>query len=362
MNDLESQLDYPFGEALPEPGAVVAVAPGVLWARMALPFALNHVNVWLLRDELADAVTGATRHGWSIVDCGIDDAATRAGWQRIFETALDGLPVLRVIVTHMHPDHIGSAHWLCERWNAQLWISATDFNIARLASSASAGFGGPLSAAFMARHGMAADPDAVGKVRSRINYYRNLVPAVPDTYRRLLGGKTLAIGSGADRSDWLCHVGYGHAPEHMSLHGETKGVLISGDMVLPRISTNVSVVDVEPEADPLTLYLASIDAMRSIDAGVLVLPSHGRPFRGLHTRIDQLRDHHDARFAEVLQACREAPQSAFDLVPVLFKRALDLHQMTFAIGESLAHLHALWLRGRLSRHVDAAGVFRFSTA
>jgi len=229
-------------------------------------------------------------------------------------------------------------------------------------ASASAGFGGPLSAAFMARHGMAADPDAVGQVRSRISYYRNLVPAVPDTYRRLLGGKTLAIGSGADRSDWLCHVGYGHAPEHMSFHDAAKDVLIGGDMVLPRISTNVSVVDVEPEADPLTLYLASIEAMRSIDAGVLVLPSHGRPFKGLHTRIDQLRDHHDARFAEVLHACGEAPQSAFDLVPVLFKRALDLHQMTFAIGESVAHLHALWLRGRLSRHVDAAGVFRFSTA
>jgi glyoxylase-like metal-dependent hydrolase (beta-lactamase superfamily II) len=123
----------------------------------------------------------------------------------------------------------------------------------------------------------------------------------------------------------------------------------------------VSVVDVEPEADPLTLYLASIEAMRSIDPGVLVLPSHGRPFRGLHTRIDQLRDHHEERFAEVLHACAEAPQSAFDLVPVLFKRALDLHQMTFAIGESIAHLHALWLRGRLKRRLDADGVIRFAT-
>ena len=362
MNELESQLDYPFGEALPDAGAVIEVAPGVLWARMVLPFQLNHVNVWLLRDEVADDATGEPRQGWSIVDCGIDDPATRAGWERIFATALGGLPVLRVIVTHMHPDHIGSAHWLCERWNAAMWISATDFNIARLASSAAAGFGGPLSAAFMARHGMAADPDAVGKVRSRINYYRNLVPAVPDTYRRLLGGKTIAVGSGADRGDWMCHVGYGHAPEHMSFHGEAKGVLISGDMVLPRISTNVSVVDVEPEADPLTLYLASIEAMRSIDPGVLVLPSHGRPFRGLHTRIGQLQEHHEARFAEVLHACAEAPQSAFDLVPVLFKRALDLHQMTFAIGESIAHLHALWLRGRLTRHVGDDDVYRFATA
>ena len=269
--------------------------------------------------------------------------------------------MLRVIVTHMHPDHIGSAHWLCERWNARLWISATDFGIARMASSASAGFGGPLSAAFMAVHGMAADPAAVDKVAARTNYYRNLVPAVPTSYRRLLDGATFSAGSGGARADWTCHVGYGHAPEHMALHCESARVLISGDMVLPRISTNVSVVDVEPEADPLTLYLDSIERMREIDPGVLVLPSHGLPFKGLHTRIDQLQAHHAERFAETIEACAEAPQSAFELVPVLFKRPLDLHQMTFAMGESLAHLHALWFQGKLERTIGADGVIRFAT-
>jgi glyoxylase-like metal-dependent hydrolase (beta-lactamase superfamily II) len=132
-------------------------------------------------------------------------------------------------------------------------------------------------------------------------------------------------------------------------------------MVLPRISTNVSVVDVEPEADPLRLYLESIERMRAIDPGVLVLPSHGLPFKGLHTRIDQLQAHHAERFAETLEACAEAPQSAFELVPVLFKRALDLHQMTFAMGESLAHLHALWFQGKLERSTGADGVIRFAT-
>jgi glyoxylase-like metal-dependent hydrolase (beta-lactamase superfamily II) len=355
MNALESQLDYPLGEALPERGSALEVAPGVLWLRMGLPFALDHINLWLLRDE------DGGRQGWSIVDCGIDDAATRAAWERIFATALGGLPVLRVIVTHMHPDHIGSAHWLCERWNARLWISATDFNVARLASSASAGFGGPISAAFMAQHGLAADPEAVGQVGLRSNYYRNLVPAVPLSYRRLLGGSAIDIGHGATRGPWNCHVGYGHAPEHMALHNARRGVLISGDMVLPRISTNVSVTDVEPESDPLTLYLDSIERMRSIAADTLVLPSHGRPFKGLHTRIDQLQAHHAERFADVLAACAEAPLTAFELVPVLFKRKLDLHQMTFAMGESIAHCHALWFRGKLERTVDSLGVFRFAT-
>jgi glyoxylase-like metal-dependent hydrolase (beta-lactamase superfamily II) len=361
MNALENQLDYCLGSAVPEPGRAVELAPGVRWARMALPFALNHINVWLLRDAAPGPKGEPAREGWSIVDCGIDDAATHAAWEELFATGLDGLPVLRVIVTHMHPDHIGSAHWLCERWDARLWISATDFGIARMASTAGAGFGGPLSAAFMAMHGMVRDPAAVDGVASRTNYYRNLVPAVPSSYRRLLDRGTITAGSGDARSDWSCHVGYGHAPEHMAFHNETARVLISGDMVLPRISTNVSVVDVEPEADPLRLYLESIGCMRAIDSGVLVLPSHGLPFKGLHTRIDQLQAHHAERFAETLEACAEAPQSAFDLVPVLFKRPLDLHQMTFAMGESLAHLHALWFQGKLERTIASDGVFRFAT-
>ncbi len=145
----------------------------------------------------------------------------------------------------------------------------------------------------------------------------------------------------------------------MALHNPARDVLISGDMVLPRISTNVSVTDVEPESDPLSLYLDSIERMRCIPADSLVLPSHGRPFRGLHTRIDQLQAHHAERFADVLAACAKAPLTAFELVPVLFKRELDLHQMTFAMGEAIAHCHALWFQGKLARTAEQ-GIYRFA--
>ena len=357
MNALESQLDYPLGDALPERGSVLEVAPGLLWVRMGLPFALDHINVWLLRDEIA--TESGVRQGWTIVDCGIGNDETHAAWEKIFAEVLDGLPVLRVIVTHMHPDHIGSAHWLCERWNVRLWISATDYNVARVVSAIGAGVGGPLSADFMASHGLPVEPAAAGGGVRR-NDYRSLVPSLPASFRRLMDGKAVAIGSGARRSDWMCHVGHGHAPEHMALHDGAHGVLISGDMVLPRISTNVSVTDIEPESDPLTLYLESIERMRTIPAGTLVLPSHGRPFRGLHTRIDQLQAHHAERFVELLEACAASPHSAFDLVPVLFRRKLDGHQMSFAMGESIAHCHALWLAGKLERKTEG-GVIRFAT-
>jgi len=351
MNALEMQLQYPFGDTLPAVGTTLEVAPGVRWLRMALPFQLDHINLWLLRDRIDG------QDGWSIVDCGITNDATRSAWEQVFANELQGLPVLRVIVTHMHPDHIGLAHWLTERWNVRLWISATDYNGARLASSATTGFGGPAAARFMASHGLT-DPAAQEKIKARSNYFASMVPQVPAQFRRLLADDVLQIGG----HDWRCHAGYGHAPEHMSLHCEALGVLISGDMVLPRISTNVSVIDLEPEANPLVLYLDSIKRMKALPADTLVLPSHGRPFRGLHTRVDQLVAHHDERFADVLAACAREPQHAAGLLTVLFKRPLDLHQTTFAMGESIAHLHALWLGGQLRRRLDADGIYRFGPA
>lgn len=376
VNALEQQLHYPLGDALPAPGHALELAPGLRWLRMGLPFALDHINLWLLRDRL-DGPDGS-REGWAIVDCGVADAPTRAAWEQVFASALDGLPVLRVIVTHMHPDHIGNAQWLCERWGCGLWISQTDWNAARIATVSTTGFGGEAAAAHFARHGLT-DPQAVAKVRQRANYYASMVPAVPSSHHRLLDGRPLRIGA----QDWRCIAGYGHAPEHIALYrpeieggpmapaGDAvpgaeaarppSGVLIAGDMVLPRISTNVSVIDLEPEADPLTLYLESIERLRALPADTLVLPSHGRPFTGLHTRIGQLQAHHAARFDTVLAACRARETSAAELLPLLFRRTLDLHQTTFAMGEAIAHLHALWFAGRLQRREGADGVLRFVT-
>ena len=353
MNLLEQQLHYPLGESLPDSGQTLELAPGVRWIRMALPFALNHINLWLLRDEIDG------RAGWTVVDCCISSDESKAQWEAIFASQLEGLPVLRVLVTHMHPDHIGLAHWLCERWGAPLWISATDFNAARVASSGTTGFGGESAARFFASHGLT-DPQSVAKIKARGGYYPSMVPAVPASFCRLMDGMTLRIGG----RHWRCISGYGHAPEHMSLYCDdallAAPLLISGDMMLPRISTNISVYDIEPESNPLALFLTSIDKFAALDAGTLTLPSHGKPFTGLHTRIGQLHDHHRERLAEVLQACEARDCSAADILPVMFKRVLDLHQTTFAMGEALAHLHWLWFGGQLTRQLDADGIYRFS--
>jgi glyoxylase-like metal-dependent hydrolase (beta-lactamase superfamily II) len=356
VDTLEAMLHYPLGDTLPEPGKTVELAPGVRWLRMGLPFALNHINLWLLQDEQDG------QPGWTAVDCGIANDATRGHWEQIFATELQGLPLLRVVCTHMHPDHIGLASWLTERFSTpqrecRLWISATDWGVARLASQVTTGLGGNHAAAdFFALHGLT-DPEALAKVRARSNYYPSMVPSVPPRYRRLLHGMEVQIGGRA----WRCIAGYGHAPEHMALYCEALGLLISGDMVLPRISTNISVFDTEPEANPLPLFLDSLERMRSLPAHTRVLPSHGKPFEGLHTRIDQLQDHHRDRLADVANACRQADCSAADLLPVLFKRSLDLHQTTFAMGESVAHVHALAGQGKLQPVPGQDGVLRWRT-
>ena len=351
MNLLERELHYPLGDTLPAAGEALEVAPGVRWVRMALPFALNHINLWLLRDEI-----DGTR-GWTIVDCCIARDESRAMWEQVFATQLQGLPVLRVIVTHMHPDHIGLAHWLCQRWNVPLWISSTDYHVAHMLTRPDAGdnaAGGEEAARFFASHGLV-DPVAIAKIRGRSNYYRNMVPGLPSSFVRMLDGDDVTIGGRA----WRCISGYGHAPEHIALYCAEINTLIGGDMMLPRISTNVSVYAGEPEANSLRLFLDSIDKFKQLPQDTLALPSHGKPFVGVHRRVEQLHEHHRAHLDALLAACRERPHSAAEALPILFTRALDLHQMTFAMGEAVAHLQFLRFSGQLVRRLGDDGIYRF---
>jgi glyoxylase-like metal-dependent hydrolase (beta-lactamase superfamily II) len=350
MNPLESQLAYPFGDAVPPLGTVMDAAPGLRWLRMPLPFALDHINLWLLDDEIDG------QRGWSLVDCGAGTDATRAAWEQLFDGAMEGRPLLRVFATHCHPDHVGLSGWLCERFAAPFWTSAAEFAFARMMAAALPGVDGPSAIPHFRKHGLV-DAGMLEQMQGRRNYFPSLVPAVPAAYTRLQDGQALPIG----QAEWRVITGFGHSPEHVSLYSEALNVLVSGDMVLPRISTNVSVFAVEPEGNPLQLYLDSLEKFSGLPDDVLVLPAHGKPFRGLHTRIEQLRAHHVARLDEVRAAC-VTPQSAVDIVPIMFRRQLDAHQLSFAAGEALAHLHYLWYAGNLRRVTGADGIIRFKLA
>lgn len=349
MNALESQLDYPFGDTLPAAGSLHQIAPGLAWLRMPLPFALDHINLWLLDDEREG------RTGFSAVDCGVATDVTRANWEQVFADGMRGAPLLRVFATHAHPDHVGLSNWLCERFDAPFCLTAGEFGFARMMAAALPGIDGTAAIPHFERHGLV-DPAMLDQMRTRRNYYPSLVPAVPAAYIRLQDGQQVRIGE----HDWRVITGFGHSTEHAALYSAALGILISGDMVLPRISTNVSVFAVEPEGNPLQQYLDSLTKFADLPDDTLVLPSHGKPFRGLHTRIEQLRAHHTERLAEVMAACAQ-PCAAAEIVPLMFRRPLDAHQLSFALGEALAHLHQLWFDGKLRRLPGVDGIFRFQT-
>jgi glyoxylase-like metal-dependent hydrolase (beta-lactamase superfamily II) len=343
---LPTLLEYPFA-APPEPGHAVEVAPSVLWLRMPLPFALDHINLWLL-------VNAA---GTTLVDCGFGDAATRALWERHFATTLHGHTIRRIIATHCHPDHIGNAAWLSAHFGCPVAMTHAEFLCAHALVEQHGAYAPPAVVELFRRHGMA--PDHLASLDARGNHYGLGVPELPAAFSRLLDGDRFEAGG----TTWQVIEGHGHSPEHASLHARERSVLISGDMLLPRISTNVAVWPAEPEGDPLGRFLGSMTAFEALPPDTLVLPSHGMPFRGIPLRTAQLRAHHAARLDELVTAVRSAAPaglSAAALLPTLFRRELDVQQRFFAMGEAIAHLNHLWHAGRLERRVAADGVLLFA--
>jgi glyoxylase-like metal-dependent hydrolase (beta-lactamase superfamily II) len=329
-------------EQPPKPGEALEILPDIQWLRMPLPFALNHVNLWLLRDE----------GGWTAVDTGFAVDAVRAAWQQL----LPEYPLVRLLVTHFHPDHLGLATHLQSLTGAPLWIPPQEYATAQFFYHQIAGFSVAAGVKAFRQHGL---PEAnLLLLEQQGNSYKLGVPSIPDTYRPLQTGQTIPVGE----HPWRIITGHGHSPEHASLYCHDLGVLISGDMLLPRISTNIGFSPTTPDIDPLGRFLESLDRFQPLPENTLVLPSHGLPFRGLHERIEQLRRHHAERCGVLLAACRTAPQSAFELLPILFDRDItDIHQTYFAMGEAIAHLVYLEKRGELVRRAEG-GVLRFAAS
>jgi glyoxylase-like metal-dependent hydrolase (beta-lactamase superfamily II) len=333
-------LRYPF-EAVPAPGEALAVGPGVLWLRMRLPMAgLNHINVWALEDG----------DGWTLADTGMQTPDTAADWQSAFAGPLRRLRVLRVICTHMHPDHVGMAGWLTRHHECRLWMTRLEYVICRMLV-ADTGREAPADGVRFYR-AAGWDEEALESYRARFGAFGKAVYALPDSYRRVVDGEELDIGGRA----WQAVIGRGHSPEHLCLYSPQLKVLISGDQVLPRITSNVSVFPTEPDADPLSEWLESLAIIRErVPDDVLVLPSHNEPFHGLHARLDELIACHEVRLARVREELA-TPRRAVDVFDVLFRRRVGADMLSFATGESLAHLNCLVARRQAVRELDASGV------
>jgi glyoxylase-like metal-dependent hydrolase (beta-lactamase superfamily II) len=336
---------YPWMEAV-APGDTIEVAPGVHWLRMPLPFpTLDHINLWLLDDGKE----------FVFVDTGFADDRTRALWDEILGGRFAGRRAGRVVCTHYHSDHASLAGWLTGRFGSELWMSHGEFYASHSVHGEVANHEPEHMYRMYLANGLD-KPMADRLLELRNNYRRNVV-GFPSSFHRMMDGDELRIGG----RRWQVVSGYGHSPEHSALYCDELRVMIAGDMVLPRITTNVSVQATEPNGNPLQLFINSLARHARFPADTLVLPAHGLPFRGLHGRIAFLQAHHQERLEELVVACAR-PQSAADILPVLFRRKLDAHTTGIAMGEAMAHLHYLNEAGRLDRTTAKDGIIRFIVA
>lgn len=334
-------IAYPY-TAPPVPGDTLAVADGVYWIRMPLPFALDHINLWLLEDD----------GDWVIVDTGLNTAEIKTLWTSLLEGPLLANRVGALVVTHYHPDHFGLGGWLHERTGALVTITQTEWLTAQYLYNDEDGAINDHMVAFYAGHGL--DQDSQRQLRAAGNRYRRVVSRPPLTHRVIRDGEVLRIGG----RDWRIIVGRGHAPEHACLYCREAGLMIAGDQILPKISPNVMLTAAQPLADPLRDYLESFAAFTALEPDTLVLPTHGRPFYGLAARIAQLETHHHERLTLLLEHLAQ-PHSAAELLPVLFRRKMDAHHLMFAMGETLAHLAYLRTGGDIAeQHREEITYFR----
>jgi glyoxylase-like metal-dependent hydrolase (beta-lactamase superfamily II) len=350
-------LEYPCGER-PAPGFAREVAPGVLWLRMPLPFTLNHINLWAVADRDGQGP------GWAIVDTGTRTPEVLEAWRRLISpegplaATAQGARLTRIFVTHMHPDHVGMAGWLTRKFQCRLWMTRLEYLTCRTLV-ADTGREAPEDAIRFYRS-TGWPEEALDNYRARFGGFSKYVHTLPDSFRRLSDGDVLRIGD----HDWRIVVGRGHSPEHACLLCDDLRVLISGDQILPRISSNVSVFPTEPDADPLGDWISSIERLRGLlPADLLVLPAHGDPFRGVHKRLDHLAAGHEEGLAR-LRVLLAAPKRAIDVFGALFARPINdtSELLGMATGESLAHLNYLVARGEVLRALDAAGVQHYRKA
>ena len=340
MSNSSEQITYEY-DFCPETGEAVEIITGLKWVRLPLPFMLSHINTWLLEDG----------GGWAILDTGIHTQTTREAWQGIFHKHLDNAPITRVLVTHLHPDHVGCAVWarwlehdpvrLCDRFEVDLHMPREEYFLCRILVS-DTGLPAPEEGRRF-YHQAGFKEDQMTRYINMFGSFGKVVSKLPQAYRRLHEGSTVTIGE----NEWQVIPSRGHSPEHACLYCRELNVLIAGDQILPTISPNVSVFPTEPAANPLADWFDSLRRMKDLlPDDVLVLPSHGKPFRGVKLRLDELIEEHETGLDKLRVFCRE-PRRAVDVFPALFKGKISDGNLIMATGEAIAHLNYLWYEGEL---------------
>jgi glyoxylase-like metal-dependent hydrolase (beta-lactamase superfamily II) len=344
MDDAARLIRYPF-ETPPDHGTALEVAEGVLWMRLPLPMALDHVNMFAL--DGGDS--------WTLIDSGIGSRKCREIVGALLDGPLAGKPVARVLVTHHHPDHIGLAGWFQTEHGAELWTTRTAWLTARMLSLDVEDRPSDQAIAFWVSAGV--PPDILEKRKSQRPFnFADAIAPLPLGYRRIQEGERLNIGG----RTWRVAIGHGHAPEHATLWSETDNLVIGGDQLLPSISPNLGVYPTEPDADPVADWLDSCARFKTMaDPDHFVLPGHKLPFTGLPSRLDQKIENHVSALNR-LEAALDTPKTACECFVAIFKREITGDAFGLAMVEAVAHCQHLWHTGRANRDRRADGAWVYS--
>ena len=332
-------IRYEFDDK-PGTGDTQAVAEGIHWLRMPLPFALEHINLWLLEDD----------DGWAVVDTGIHSKVSKGVWQQTIAEVMRGKPIQHVVVTHLHPDHVGCAGWLTAEFDVDLWMTRDEYLLCRILVADTGRPAPDVGVHFY--HAAGFPPEAMQRYQEMFGMFGKFVAPLPEAYRRISNGDRYRFAE----HTWEVMVGRGHSPEHACFFDAERNLFISGDQLLPTISSNVSVYPTEPRANPLDDWLTSLRNLKSrLPEDVLVLPAHGKPFRGAHERLDALIAEHEEGLDALLEALA-VPCRVPDTFAALFKRKISDNNLIMATGESIAHLNYLMALGQVGAETDADGV------
>jgi glyoxylase-like metal-dependent hydrolase (beta-lactamase superfamily II) len=329
-------LTYPLGEHAPLYGEIYPLADDLGWTRMPVPGNLNHINLWLLDDD--EAVDG----GYAIADTGLFMPPTIDAWNSMFAGALSGKTLTRIFVTHFHPDHVGCAGWLANKFKVPVWMNRTEWMMARLMISDKRD--APPEEVLTRRKSYGYDDARIEQMRTAgWGNFARAVSRLPTHHIRMDDGDVVRVG----KRDWTVLTGGGHTPEHACMVDYHNGVIIAGDQILPRITSNVSIMDIEPEANPLAEWLASIEKFKAaLPDDMLVLPAHGFPFKGVMQRLEKLAEGHHQQLDKLEAKLRDREMRAVDTFQLLFGRPIDDAIYGLAAGEAVAHLRYLQRAGR----------------
>ncbi|NIL92872.1 MAG: MBL fold metallo-hydrolase [Woeseiaceae bacterium] len=332
-------IRYEF-EDKPDIGNTMPITQGLHWLRMPLPFSLGHINLWLLEDD----------NGWAVVDTGIHTDHSKEVWNQTIGALMGDKSINHVVVTHLHPDHVGCAGWLTDEYDIDLWMTREEYLLCRVLV-ADTGRAAPEEGVNF-YHAAGFPAEALHNYQKMFGMFGKYVAPLPEAYQRLQEGDRLDFAG----HTWEVLVGRGHSVEHACFFDAERKLFISGDQLLPTISSNVSVYPTEPGANPLKDWLGSLRMLKAtLPDDVLVLPAHGKPFRGAHGRLDELVQEHLDGCDALLEHCKE-PKRALDTFAALFKSRISDSNLIMATGESVAHLNYLIAEGEIAVETDTDGI------